>query len=384
MAEIPQLASITYDQLLALARQRTFELSGGRLNDTSEAGVLTALLRQQSAAIDDQNRLLNTLPELATLTLLRAMGIGISPGQQATVRVTLVLGEVLSAPTTITRFRISRSGISFSVVGTQNNLSVIDIPAGVSSVETIAVADVFGLAGNVSAGVWQIMTPVPYVSSVVSAEAALGGADPDSLAAATPDKLAEKLSAGSLTRTGDFERMLSELLGVGAVTLAIGKLGPDRTTKQLGAVHCFGLNADGSELTQQQKQQLQSDIDSRSPLASVYVSTIELFKMRASVIVVLASNSGGPTVSAAIWVAMRDCLKPTNLPPGTAVYVNECVVLVGNIPGVERVQSVSLGELTGVPQPTNQPLPYPWSAPRLDAITVRCVFGKNETVFNYP
>ena len=381
---IPRLANATYEQLLANARQKLFEVSGGRLNDTSEAGVLTALLKQQAAAIDAQNQILNSLPEIATLVLLRSIGIGLNPGTAARVSVTLVLNQVLTVETQIQPFRIARSGIVFQVVGNTDNGAFVVVPAGSATVEAIAVATVFGVAGNVSPGTWQILEQQTLVLSVVSGDAASGGKDPDSLATTTPEMLAEKLSAGSLTRTADFERYLRDLLGVGSVTLAIGKLGPDRSTKQLGAVHVFGLNSNGTELTKQQMQQLLLEIDKSSPLAAVYVSSMEIFKLRAFVIVVLAANANGQAVSLEIWQAMKEYVSPTNLKPGEAVYVNECVVLVGGIAGVDRVQSVAIGELEGVPQPTNQALPFPWSVPRLDSITVRCVFGRNETAFNYP
>jgi hypothetical protein len=385
MASVPPvLANITYDNLLVLARQRTFEASQGRLNDTSEAGVLTAILRQQCQAIVDQNRLLNQVPEIATLMLLKSMGAGLSPGTQARVEVTIVLTEVLTTPATIQRFRIARSGISFTVAGNQDNQSLILVPAGASSITVIAIANVFGVAGNVSPGVWQILEPQPLVQSVVSGEAAVNGSDPESLASIPSQVLADRLSAGSLTRKADFERELREVLGAGSTALAIGKLGPDRTTKQLGAVHVFGLNGDGSELTQPQIQAAQLQLNQGSPLADIYVSSIEIFELKASVILVLAAGADPQIVSRLVWDTLKSAISPTSLAPGEAVYVNAAVVAVGKIEGVERVQSVAIGEFLGVPQPTNQPLPYPWSAPRLDAITVRCVFGRNETIFTFP
>ena len=378
MATSPLLATQTFDRLLQLARQRTFEASGGMLNDTSEAGVLNALLREQSAALTDQNSVLNSLVEVAVLQLLSSMGIAISPGSESRVWVTIVLVQPPSTEVTLNRFRIARSGVPFIL-----EEDVITVPVGVGTVRTVARSTVFGIAANVSAGLGVILEPQPLVQSVVFEEIIEPATNPESLDTIPPQTLIDRLAAGSLTRTTDFERRLRDLLGNGSVALAIGKLASDRQTRELGSVHLFGLNANGSELSVVQIQSLQQAIDEASPLARIYVSSMQVEELQASAIVVLENNADGVIVSGLIWDALRDHVQPQKLPPGEAVYVNQLVVLAGKVSGVNRVQSVTLGELNGTLEPGNQLLPFKWSVPRLDKLTVTCIFGATATGYTF-
>lgn len=377
MAIPPTLATLSYDRLLQLARQRVFEASGGLLNDSSDAGALTAILKTQSAAISDQNAVLNSLVSAAVQGFFNSLGIGISPGNQARVFVTLVLNQVSSIPVIIPKIKISRNGIPFYTGGS------IEVPAGQGTIDIIAVASVYGTAGNVSAGSWQILEPHPLVQAVVSNSDAAGGTDPESLETIPPQTLTDRLAAGSLTRISDFERELRALIGNGSTTLAIGKLGKDRSSKELGAVHVFGLNPDGSELTDAQIVGLQSELDSQSPLANVYVSSMIVSRLQTYYVVVIESNADGATVAGEIWSQTAAYIHPTSLPPGEAVYVNKLVVLAGKVAGVDRVQSAAIGELNGVEVPNNQSLPYRWSVPRVDACTVEVVFGSTSTKFTF-
>lgn len=374
---VPVLATLSYDRLLQLARQRTFEASGGLLNDSSDAGVLTALLKAQSGAIADENAVLNSLVDVAVLKFLEALGIAISPGVQSRVFVTLILNQVSPVPVIIPKLKISRNGIPFFTGGS------IEVAAGLGTIEIIAVAAVYGTAGNVSPGDWQILTPHPLVQSVISTVQAEGGEDPEDLATIPPQELIDRLAAGSLTRTSDFEREARKLLGDGSAALAIGKLGADKSTKELGAVHVFGLNPDGSELTADQIVALQLALDQGSPLATIHVSSMVVERLRAYFIVMLAPNADGAAVAATIWAETAAYIHPSSLPPGQAVYVNELVVLAGNVVGVDRVQSAMIGEFDGVAEPDNQSLSFAWSVPRVDVATVECVFGKTTTAYYF-
>lgn len=378
MSNSPILATQTFDRLLQLARQRTFEASGGVLNDTSEAGVLNALLRGQSAAIADQNSVLNSLVDVAVLRLLAVMGIGISPGTESRVWVTIVLVQPPSTDVTLTRFRFARSGIPFFL-----EEDVITIPVGVGTVRAVARSAVLGIAANVSPGLGVILEPQPLVQSVVFEEIIEPATNPESLSTIPPQTLIDRLAAGSLTRTTDFERRLRNLLGSGSVALAIGRLGADRQTQELGSVHLFGLNADGSELSTSALQSLQQALDEASPLAQIYVSSMQINRLQASCIVVLDPSADGVLVANTIWDAFREHVRPQKLPPGEAVYVNQLVVLAGQVAGVNRVQSVTMGEIDGALEPGNQLLPFKWSVPRLDRVTVTCIVGATATSYTF-
>jgi hypothetical protein len=373
----PTLAVQTYDQLLKLARQRTFEASAGVLNDTSEAGVLSALLKEQSAAIAAQNEVLNSLVDVAVLTMLRSFGIEVSPGSGSLMLVTIVLNQIPSETVRIPRFKIARAGIPFMTV------EYLDVPAGVSTVQMTASALVYGIASNVAPGLGVILEPQPLVQSVVFETLVQPGTDPQSLSAIPPQTFIDMLAAGSLTRAIDFEREMRALLGVGSVALAIGKLSADRQTTELGTVHVFGLNPDGTELSAAQIQTLQRSLTDGAPLAEIYVSTIQVVKTQASAIVVLESNAEGQLVANAIWASFKDYVQPHKLPSGEPVYVNQLVVLAGRVLGVDRVQSVSLGDIPGALEPGNHLLPNKWSAPRLEKLTVICVFGSNSTSYEF-
>lgn len=373
----PVLATSTYDDLLKRARQRAFEASNGLLNDTSEASVLTALFKQQAQALIDQNNLLNTLPSLAVEYLLQAMGAGLSGGVPSLVRVTVVLNQISGSDVIIPRFKVSRSGIAFMIVDR------LEVPAGTGTIQTLANALVIGTAGNVSPGQGLVLEPQPLVQSVIFEEIVLEGKEPESLATVGSTTLAERLSSGSLTRISDFEREVRSILGRGSVALAIGKLGADKQTREPGAMHLFGLNPDGTELSSTQIQNIQLTIEQFSPLATIYTSTMQVKKLQASAIVVLEQNADGVIVSNAIWEAFRDYVQPQKLAAGEPVYVNQLVVLAGKVEGINRVQSVSMGDIEGVLEPGNQLLPNKWTVPRLDRLVVQCVFGDNVNAYTY-
>lgn len=354
--EYPEIDPRNEADLVEQSIAAVFGYSGGLLNDFSSSGPLRVLLEGLCFASAELLYYANKLPKALLVAYLSNYGITRNEGTFATVQLQITLTASFTSAITIPAGYIVRStsgNVSFATT------QALIFPAGISSGVVPAAAQQLGTVGNVAANqITQPLQPLSFVSGVTNPEAATGGSDQETEQEAIDRGIAE-VRRRNLVSADDYEAEARDYFGVGSVAKAIGNLSGDKTTQQLGSVHVFVLDAQGSTPNQAALNELQGVMQPRVMIGTtVWVSPIELVDVDAKLVARLVEGEDPAEVSAALWAAMQAYLAPTAYPVGQDLILKELEYALRQTGRIAYVESLILnGEGANLAMPEQYAMP---------------------------
>lgn len=359
--ETPTIDPRNEVQIVDAALTRVFNASGGTLNDLSTSSVTRALIEGQAFAAAELLYYVNKLPLAVIIEFLKVAGITRRDGTAATATLTFSLTAAISSPVTIPA--------GFQVTDPSGDVSFLTdiqliIPAGSVEGTVTATAEIVGSVSNLAAfTLTNITQPLSFLSGVINLEAAAGGTDAETQNQAIARGL-EAIRLRNLVSASDYEAAARNALGVGSVAHAIGLLGQDKTSRQLGAVHLFILNANG---TAPNTAQIQLVLDALTPRVqvgtSLYVSPLDVIDVDVDVVAKLREDANPTAVANALWAALQSFLNPAVYAVSQSVILKEVEYRLRLTSGVEFIQAATLNGST-----TNLPMSLPYSVPSAHSI----------------
>lgn len=381
--EPPSLDNRGEEQLFRMAVDQIYVASGGQLNDFSDSSPTSALIQGQVFAASELLYWANKFSERVLIQYLQVCGIMQRMGSAASVPLTFTLTSPLASAFFIPKNYLVTSQSNPNIGFTTDQVLVI--PAGSISGTIAATATDIGTAFNVAPYTLVNLTqPLAFLSSVTNVEGATGGTNPES-----DQELLER-AFSSIRRRGcvtqdDYEQETIAILGEGSTCKCIGNLAGDRISKQLGAVHLFVLNSDGTLLNSAQTNTVLSQLQAKSHVTvQVYCSNVDIYPIQAKAIAKLLPGSNPETTAIEINSVLEEYLLPGRLPLGETIVLKELEYLIRGCVGVDYVQSVVLGGASSGTQTllsTNLKLPHPYSAATLDSLEVELVSEMGSLVY---
>lgn len=371
--EAPSLYPEDAQQLLQAMFDACYIASDRTLNDFSPASPIAALYEGHLFGILELLYYANKLPDAMAVQFLKIAGIQRRLGKAAVVTLTFTLSAPLGNP-----FYLSAGYMVSDASNTYNFFTNTDliIPTGGISGQVTASAENLGREYNLSAySIRNMSESRAFLQGVTNTEPASGGIDEETIDEAKARGFVALRRRG-LTSADDYEQEVRGLLGEGSVAKAVGLLAADKISTEKGAVHVFGLNPDGTQLTQAQILEVQSALRSlpKAPIGvNIYVSGINLVPLEVYAIASLTNGSNPETTAQTIYQRLLEYLKPGNLPLGETIALKELEFQV-KLAGVEVVQSVSTHTATDASYADIQ-LPNDYSAGYLLDLVVELVLG---------
>lgn len=316
---LPTLDPRNETEIIEQALVRVFNASEGRLNDFSSSSVARALLEGFGFAGAELLFYVNQLPLAIVMKYLQIAEVQRRLGTKAVVTLTFTLRQALGAPYTIPQ--------GFQVLGGRYSFfteTILIIPEGAISGEVDAIAAEVGSAYNLPAYTIDSFTqPLAFLSSVISTEPAGGGTDEEPLAEAIARGLAA-IRRRNLVTANDYEEEAVSILGEGSVAKAIGLLGGDKLSYQLGAAHVFVINGNGNEPNDAQLAELRRSMSERVQIGTaLYVSPIELLNIDGDLVAKLVSGQDPDEVAEILWESLQEHLNQLSFSVGETVILKE-------------------------------------------------------------
>ncbi|ALF55612.1 hypothetical protein ACX27_26665 [Nostoc piscinale CENA21] len=355
------LKSIILDErdeetILQQAQLRVFNASSGQLDDFTENSPVAALLQGQAFAASELLYKVNQLPIAVIIDFLKVIGVERKLGTKATATLTFTLTAPLSNTFVIPE--------GFEVIDITGNLSfltdaALSIPPGLISGSVTATAEANGSAYNLASyTLVGIPNPLTFLAAVTNAEGSNGGSDPETDEEVISRGITE-LRVRSPISAPDFEFIAEGVLGAGSRCIAIGLLGANKFTRQLGAVHLFLLNPDGTPANSAQLIKVQEAFANRIALgSSLYVSPVELLTISGDLVARLAPGRDPDETADELWEAFTTYLDPTQYPSDQDIVLNEVEFALRATGAIKDIQTLDLNG-----QPLNVPLPNQYTLP---------------------
>jgi hypothetical protein len=374
---------------LPYVEQVQFNASEGRLNDFQPGSAITATNEGVLWAHLQLLAYARKMPRAFAIEHLKNFGIMRRAGERAIVRLRFTLTVNLDY------FELSKG----FVVRTSNGLEFITDERleirGTYQGEVSATAAAPGTRYNVPANTIYLPSEGrAYLQAVSNPERAEGGSNEETQDEAIARGFASFRDRGVLITDDDFERYATRVLGQGAAIKVVGRLAADRLSYEKGVIHIFGLNPDGSHLTEAQRSNLANAMSESVPsflqgvkiptiASAVYVSSIELLGLELKVVAAIYPDDAiEPSNRAAlIFERLTEYLRPGNgLQPGEPIIKKELEYVVRSA-GVAFVQDVSaLGityDETGTEIAENFYgdilLAHPWTAAYLLGVDIQLI-----------
>ncbi|MFS0515154.1 baseplate J/gp47 family protein [Nostoc sp. UIC 10607] len=342
------------------ARVRVFNESGSTLNDFSENSPLAALIQGQAFAAAELLYYVNKLPLALVIDFLKVTGVERNLGTKAKVTLTFTIAAPQSVPFNIPQgFEVVDDSGVYSFL-TDN---LLQIPVGLISGSITATAEEVGSVYNTPAySITNITQPLAFLTGVTNTEAASGGTDLEEVAD-TITRALNQIRIRNLVSANDYEQAAEALLGNGSVAKAIGLLGKDKTTRELGAVHLFLLNADGQPANEAQLSYIKSQLsDSLQLGTSLYTSPIEQIFISAEFTAKLTIGVNPEEAFDSLWEAFQEYLSPNNYPLGQDLIFYEVGFALRNTGVIKEAGNLTLnGSPSNIPVPNTYTLPTPYS-----------------------
>ncbi len=348
----PQIDTATAKQLLDASIQQAIAVSGGRLTDFSPASPVTAILEASSLAGSTVISKVNELASTLEANRISYFGVERRLGRVAvgTIKIDLdgVYAESFLLPA---GFRFSNSGITWE---TTQEVSIAPYQtSGNAFAIALTVGDFSDNAITYS--------PIPRVASITWLELPSGGQSVETDEEWKNRILSSLRRRDTLLSEDDFEDTVREYLGIGSVALAVGRLKPDKATYGNGYVGVFGLNPDGTPMSESQRSQLESFLNRKAAMALVTLWNVDTFSVNVSAIAGILPTANPDNIAPLVQAKITEYLKPGNLPLGDLILNKALEKRIQDVPGVaEGIVSV---KLNGLAQP--QTLPNRWTVGRL-------------------
>lgn len=353
---IPAIDDRSEEDLYAGALNVVLNRSQGSLNDTSPHNPLGVLLRSQAFASAELLFRVNKLPLSLLVKFLEITGVERRLGAKAQVTLTFTLTAPRNTPFTISAgFEVTNNSGAYSFFTD----TVLTIPAGSSSGTVTATAAEQGENYNLPAyTINQITQPLAFLAGVINTEPAQGGDEDESIESAIIRGL-KALRRRNLVSALDFREAAEEVMGAGSRAQAIGLLGPDRVTEQLGAVHVFCLDASGQPANQALLDDVRRDLRQSLMLGtSLYTSPMELLEIEGDITAKLLAEVDPIKVADNLWNAYQNYLAPAAYEPGRTLQIQELRHALRFVGGLEFIEELQLnGSLQDVPMPNEFTLP---------------------------
>lgn len=308
-------------ELVEQAIAYCYAISNGTLNDFSTSSPLRVLIEGQAFCMAELLYYCNKILEGLVVAYLSSFGVERRLGTAATAQITFTLSAGLQSPYVIPQGFIvaSRSGsVSFQTLNT------VVFPPGTIEASCPAICQQEGVVGNIPAGlIDRVLQPLAYLKSAVNLEASSGGSVEETDAEAIDRGIAQ-IRRRNLVSAQDYEDQVVEILGVGAVAKAIGKLSADKLTLQRGSVHVFCLDASGNPPNVATIATLKESMTPRIMVGSVlWVSGITQINVDVDIVAKLLPGDDSAAVAQILWESVKEFLSPTGFPVGRDLILNE-------------------------------------------------------------
>ncbi|MDZ8259448.1 baseplate J/gp47 family protein [Nostoc sp. ChiQUE01b] len=241
--------------------------------------------------------------------------------------------------------------------------NLLQIPVGLISGSVTATAEEVGSAYNNPAySITNITQPLAFLTGVTNPEAASGGTDLEEVSD-TISRALNQIRLRNLVSTNDYEQAAETLLGNGSVAKAIGLLGKDKTTRELGAVHLFLLNADGQPANEAQLSYIKSQLSGSLQLGtSLYTSPMEQIFISAEFTAKLTIGVNPEEAFDRLWEAFQEYLSPNSYPLGQDLIFYEVGFALRNTGVIKEAGNLILnGSPSNIPMPNDYTLPSAYS-----------------------
>ena len=356
---LPSIDDRSEEEIYKGALNAVAAASNGRLNDFSDHNPLGVLVRAQAFAGAELLYRANKLPLSLLLTLLSLTGTERKLGSFAKASLTFTL----TAPQP-TAFTIPKG---FEVIGKDNAVFVTDkvltFPVGSSVAKVSSTAKEIGERYNAPAFTLVRFTqPLAFLASVANLEAAQGGSAEESLQSAV-DRGIQALSLRNPVSALDFETLARDVMGGGSQAKAIGLLGADRTSYQIGAVHLFLLAPGGEPANPAVVADVLAALSSRILLGtSLYVSPMEVTPVSGYLVGRIAAQANPEDVANNLWNSFERFFNPSVYRPGDTVLIQELRHALRFSGGVEFIDAVEINSSAlNLPMPNDFTLPTAYS-----------------------
>ncbi|MDZ7922521.1 MAG: baseplate J/gp47 family protein [Marinagarivorans sp.] len=332
----------------------------GALNDFSDHGPLGVLLRAQAWAIAELLFAINDVPLAMAIKMLELTGEVRRLGSNAKASLTFTLTSARPVP-----YQIPKGFEVLSASGDRSFYTdaLLTIPAGRTSGSVSATAKEAGERYNLPGySLTQFTQPLTFLGSVTNVQAAQGGSAAETVESAIERGLLALRNRAPVS-AADFENQAQSVLGEGSRAKAIGLLGPDAITEQIGAVHIFCLSATGEPANPALQSAVISALSPRIMLGtSLYVSAMQTLEIEAAIIIHLLPGVEAKTVADALWQAFSTYLSPAAYLPGDALLLNELAYQFRFVSGIEFIDELRInGGLQNIPMPNDYTLPVAYS-----------------------
>lgn len=327
------------EELLNRAIDMVKEASQGRIAVTHVGSPIYGILSGLTFLLAEFRWFLNLLPEALVVEFFRNTGLVRSEGTFATGEVVIQLDRVLSSPYTLPLGTEILSGYLLSedfILPSGNNLGRCKIIA--EAVGDEYNRDAYGLFGRPN---------FPYISSVWNERAILGGDDIESTDDYITRSQAVLRSRETLITLDDYDTYLQSK-GI------MGYIYPN-TNKALnfepGSVLIHVINLTGTETTD--IPTLLSSVEAKSPLGTnTTINNVPLTYQSVDIICSVESASEG--ILDAIEGNIVSSLLPQKVKPGNGLSIPDLSYVARSAPGVNRVISVLVNNLSVETQPSTK------------------------------
>lgn len=348
------------EELVKQANLKVFNASGGLLNDFSENSAINAIAQGLAFAGSEILYKANQLPLAFVVDFLKVTGLQRKLGTKATVTLTFSLTSALNNSYFIPQ--------GFEVIDDAGQYSfftdaALEIPAGLTQGSVTATAESVGSKYNLAAyAISKATQPLTYLAGVVNTSPAAGGTDEETQEQAIERGLVE-LRTKNPVSADDFEFLAESILGEGSRAIAIGLLAANKTLEQLGAVHLFLLNADGSPANNAQLNLVRESLRPKTQLGtSLYTSPMETLDIGVELTAKIISDNEPEDIADELWGVFQDYLNPATYPTGKSVLVNELEYVFRSTGLVGDIQQVLINDdALNIPLPKNYTLPIAYS-----------------------
>jgi uncharacterized phage protein gp47/JayE len=355
----------TAKELLDASIQKAIAVSGGRLTDFSPASCVTAILEANAIAGSTVITKVNELAGTLEANRISYFGVERRLGRASVGTIKLDLDGVYAESFLLpSGFRFSNSGITWET--TQE----VSIPPYQTSGTAFAIALTIGDFSDNAIS----YSPISRVASITWAEEPSGGQDVETDEEWKGRILGSLRRRDTLLSEDDFEDAIKEYLGIGSVALAVGRLKPDKATYGNGYVGVFGLNPDGTSMTEAQRSLLESFLNRKAAMALVTVWNVDTFAINVSAIAGIVPTANPDNIAPLVQAKITDYLRPGNLALGDLILNKAIEKRIQDVPGVaEGIVSV---KLNGLAQP--QSLPNRWTVGKLGKLELTLVNQERE------
>lgn len=379
------LAQVTLDnrneaELTLEAKRQAQQTSNNTLTSVALNDPLDVLVRTQAYV---HARLLyeaNKMPLALLSEFLRRTGVTPTTGTKA------VFPQTFTLTTTRPNFIIP-SGYKVSTQSGLNFYTVADLVLNnVLSGTVDVVAEEAGTQYNVSPNtITRLSVPLAFLRSTTNANnATTPGRDFES-SEDTVQRQLQQLSRRSPVSARDYELFAQDVLGSGSVVKAIGLLGADKVSEELGAVHVFCLSSTGQPAGQGELALVRTQLQDVVQLGTrLWVSPMDVLPINANVVAKLSQGVDVLATANGIWQVFNTYINDTL--PGETVTEDELkarIRFVGvettTTPNNNPVSYVELAQLNN--NNTVVPMPNDFTKAIPQSLTLQLV-DSNGTVYD--